>query len=414
MKPVAEAIRPPLAGQRVLFVVPVTPAKTGNGLAMRSASLLRAMRDEGATIRLVIVPTHQPRDLQPTADIVALCDTWLRVSPPLPTWRTCIEDWSLGRAANPFWPSQGYFAWQKSLGRILKPATESILVVFRLSTYSFLNPRSFDLTPCWLDLDEVDSAALRGHAKLAEIEGREDAVRRLNEQATSIELIERSLLTKPRWLSVSSSIEQRLLPDRVRASVFVLPNTVPIQEILPLRDDEDGTFRCLFVGSFGHLPNVDAVAWFAREILPRLCAQCERSVEFIVAGPDFARQLEFLHAVPRVKVLGLVEDLSPVYRRADIVVVPLRAGAGTRIKILEAFSFGRAVVSTPTGAEGLRVTAGKELIIATEADDFAQTCAALLKNRQLQSDLANEALAFVRREHSPAALKNALRGDASD
>jgi glycosyltransferase involved in cell wall biosynthesis len=222
--------------------------------------------------------------------------------------------------------------------------------------------------------------------------------------------MERSLLEQPRWLSVASETERRQLLESVQARAFVLPNAVRARTVLPLRENNGGPFRCLFVGSFGHPPNVEAVAWFCREILPRLQKECARPVEFVVAGPDLGRRLSVLEGAANTRILGWVEDLEPVYQEADIVVVPLRAGAGTRIKILEAFSFGRAVVSTPIGADGLQATAGGELLLAADGEGFAQACATLLADAGQQRRLVARARAYVERAHSPEAVRRALRG----
>lgn len=402
--------RPALKGRRVLFVVPVTPVFTGNGLAMRAASLLAAMQGEGASIRLVIIPAYESGNLELSAEVAALCPRWSRVPAPRPTRWSRLEDRWRGSNANPFWSGPAHARWRRRVERVLSESKEEVLVVFRLSVFSFLLRRRIARMPCWLDLDELDSTGLRRQAALAAANGDAEDGRRLERDASLVQKIERGLLGCPQWLSVASEAERGQLPESVRARAFVLPNCVRSRTVLPLRDDKGGPFRCLFVGSFGYYPNVDAVAWFCADILPRLRKRCDRPVEFLVAGPDFGRRLSFLGPAPDVRILGFVDDLAPVYREADIVVVPLRAAAGTRIKILEAFSFGRAVVSTPIGAEGLRVTPGVELLLAPEEESLAQACATLLADAGEQRRLAARARAYVEREHDPQAVRRALRG----
>jgi glycosyltransferase involved in cell wall biosynthesis len=404
------ADRPPLGGQRVLFVVPVTPAFTGNGLAMRAASLLAAMQGEGASVRLVIIPAYEPRDLELSPEVAILCLSWSRVPAPRPAWWSWMEDRWRDSNVNPFWPGPAHARWRRRVKRVLSESTEALLVAFRLSALSFLFRRRIAQVPCWLDLDELDSGGLRRQAALAAAEGHADAGLRLEQDAVLAEKLERKLLGRPQWLSVASEEERRQLPESVRARAFVLPNTVRSRPVLPLRESHGGPFRCLFVGSFGYHPNVDAVAWFCADILPRLREKCGCPVEFLVAGPDLGRRLSYLAPAPDVRILGWVDDLAPVYREADIVVAPLRTGAGTRIKILEAFSFGRAVVSTPIGAEGLLVKSGRELMLAPEGESFAQACATLLANVGERRRLAAQARVYVEREHGPEAVRRSLRG----
>jgi glycosyltransferase involved in cell wall biosynthesis len=315
-----------------------------------------------------------------------------------------------GGQVNPLWPPAAHARWRRRVERTLSESAEDVLVVHRLSAFSFLSRQRTGQQPCWLELDELDSAGLHRQAALAAASGNPHGSRRLERDAGRVEEMERGLLGRPQWLSVSSDVERQQLPEGLQAAAFVVPNAVPSRTLLPPIENNGGPFRCLFVGSFGHPPNVDAVVHFCRHVLPRLRQLSARPVEFVVAGPDLGRRLDSLKEVPNVRILGWVNDLEPVYQETDIVVVPLRAGAGTRIKILEAFSFGRAVVSTPIGAEGLPVMEGGELLLAADGEGFAQACATLLADAGQQRRLVASARAYVEREHSPEAVRRALRG----
>jgi glycosyltransferase involved in cell wall biosynthesis len=118
----------------------------------------------------------------------------------------------------------------------------------------------------------------------------------------------------------------------------VAPNVVPVPCAAP-EGPAAAPFRFLFIGTLGYYPNQDALLWFLREILPRMRPQTDRPFRVTVAGgglpPALARQLR---SAPEVEVLGYVEDLASLYRESGAVVVPLRAGGGSRIKIIEAFA----------------------------------------------------------------------------
>lgn len=134
----------------------------------------------------------------------------------------------------------------------------------------------------------------------------------------------------------------------------------------------------LFQGSFDWAPNADAAAWLVGEVLPLVRARVP-DVTVVLAGrstPDVAAL-----AGPHVEVTGAVPSMTPYLRAADLVVVPLRVGSGTRIKILEAFAYGVPVVSTVVGAEGLDAVAGKHLAVADTADGLARHCVDLLTDR---------------------------------
>jgi len=105
--------------------------------------------------------------------------------------------------------------------------------------------------------------------------------------------------------------------------------------------------------------------------------------------------------------------VAPYYHDADVVVVPVRAGGGTRIKLLEAFSHGRPVVSTTIGAEGIDAQPDADLLVADGPDAFAARCAELMRQPALRRRLAARALELVRTRHSPSRLLDAVRQDVS-
>ena len=124
----------------------------------------------------------------------------------------------------------------------------------------------------------------------------------------------------------------------------------------------------------------------------RICSACAGGVP----GPR-RRQRE---APPELAHAGAVRDLGPCYAAADVAIVPLRAGGGTRIKILEAFAHGVPVVSTPVGAEGLEAGDGEHLLLGEDAEAFARRCAELMASPELRRNLAERALRLVRDSYS--------------
>ncbi|MER6623544.1 glycosyltransferase family 4 protein [Streptomyces sp. NPDC000931] len=156
----------------------------------------------------------------------------------------------------------------------------------------------------------------------------------------------------------------------------VVPNTYPARPPEPPRTGGGATV--LFQGSFDWAPNADAAAWLTGEILP-LIHERVPDARVVLAGASTAEVAAL--AGPHVEVTGAVPSMAPHLRAADLVVVPLRVGSGTRIKILEAFAHGVPVVSTTIGAEGLDVVPGEHLALADTAEDLARHCADLLTDR---------------------------------
>jgi glycosyltransferase involved in cell wall biosynthesis len=154
----------------------------------------------------------------------------------------------------------------------------------------------------------------------------------------------------------------------------------------------DGPFTFLFVGNLDYYPNGDAVRWFAREVLPALQERAPASFRVVVVGNG--------DTPPKLEHAGAVADVGPCYAAADVAIVPLRAGGGTRIKILEAFAHGVPVVSTPIGAEGLEAAGGEHLLLGGDAEAFARGCAELMASPELRRGLAERALRLVRDSYS--------------
>jgi len=126
----------------------------------------------------------------------------------------------------------------------------------------------------------------------------------------------------------------------------------------------------LFVGSFNHLPNIDGIEWFAREVLPSLRDKVGEIFEVHVAGGGLSLEKEGILESQGIRVLGWVQDLAPIYLSADVVIAPIRYGAGLKGKILEAAKYERPIVATNIAMEGFTLTPGEDYILANSAVDF--------------------------------------------
>jgi glycosyltransferase involved in cell wall biosynthesis len=165
--------------------------------------------------------------------------------------------------------------------------------------------------------------------------------------------------------------------------------------------------RMLFLGTLSYLPNEDGLAWFIREVLPRARAIDPR-MSLRVAGVGSPDGLSALLSADGVDFAGEVPDVAPEHAAAGMLVVPLRAGSGTRIKILEAFSYGTPVVSTTIGAAGLDVTDGQHLLFAESPDAFAQSCVQLAHDAPRRAALARSASQWVATHHSADVMHRIL------
>lgn len=152
----------------------------------------------------------------------------------------------------------------------------------------------------------------------------------------------------------------------------------------------------VFVGSLDWLPNIDGLEWFSGEIWPRIKADVPNARFRVVGRRPSSELKETLNSLKGVEVFPDVPDIRPYLGEAAVVVVPLRVGSGTRLKIYEALAADRAVVSTTVGAEGLPLRHGEHILLADTPDEFARSVIHLLGNAARRRDLASSGSRYVR------------------
>jgi glycosyltransferase involved in cell wall biosynthesis len=165
------------------------------------------------------------------------------------------------------------------------------------------------------------------------------------------------------------------------------------------------------VGSIRYYPNKDALGFFCREVAPLIRGRSHDPFEIRCVSSGAPRDWRTIPETPELRRLRPDSDLAHEYDRASAVVVPIRAGGGTRIKVLEAFSHRRPVVSTSIGVEGLDVRAGAHVLIGDSPEAFADHCVALMQDAGLRDGLADSAFELVSTSYGVDAV---IRGfDAS-
>jgi glycosyltransferase involved in cell wall biosynthesis len=189
----------------------------------------------------------------------------------------------------------------------------------------------------------------------------------------------------------------------------VVPNGVDLAQFTPDEAGESVTPSGLFVGKLDYRPNDDGLRWFATAILPRIVEEIPE-FELVVVGSGDPRRLEPILRSPGVRFAGRVDDILPRLHEAWVVVAPLRAGSGTRLKILEALAAGRAVVTTPIGSQGLETVAHEHVLVALDPDTFAESVVRLCRDRELRLRLGRAGRKLVERsygwEHAGEVLAN--------
>ncbi len=204
-------------------------------------------------------------------------------------------------------------------------------------------------------------------------------------------------------LACSEQDRAQLVELGARAAITV-PNGVDLGDNRPGTGSEDGSL--VFVGQMGWFPNRDGVEWFLSDVLPRVLSR-KPDLRFTLVGK--AQGLRVPPGIAaNVDVTGFVDDLRPLVQRASVYVVPLRMGSGTRLKVLEAMAFGKAIVTTSIGSEGIDLEEGVHAEFANDAQSFADRILALLDDPAHRAALGREARKLAEARYGWDAIGDAM------
>jgi glycosyltransferase involved in cell wall biosynthesis len=240
------------------------------------------------------------------------------------------------------------------------------------------------------------------HYRRARVSGKvPDLKRAIEAKALEIWLAEHADAT----LVCSDEERETLLSLCPRADVRVVSHVAALRAGTPAFDRRSGL---LFLGSFLHLANVDAMQTFVGGTLP-LIRRSLPGVTLAMVGADPRGDVRPL-AGPGVVAAGWVPDLATYFDATRVFVAPLRYGAGIKIKVLDSLAAGVPVVVTPVAAEGLHLTDGVDALVAESAEEFARAVVRLHGDAGLWQRLADGGRDLLRRRFSNASMDEALRG----
>ena len=185
----------------------------------------------------------------------------------------------------------------------------------------------------------------------------------------------------------------RLYPASLKAPVHVVQTGVETDYFTPAAA-APAPAHMVFTGSMDWLPNEDGMTYFCREILPKI-REREPQATLSIIGRSPTPAVARLAEIPGVEVTGRVDDVRPHIAAGAVYVVPLRIGGGTRLKIFEAMSMSKAVVSTTIGAEGLPVTNGRDIEIADDPARFAEAVVRLMRDPEARRAIESAARRLV-------------------
>lgn len=388
--------------EAALFVCTELPYPITKGIQIRQATQIEALAEQQD---VTVVTTHMPRlataeplEVPPRVRV----EIWpMDFAPPQPSaWRRLFS-------LAPYYvthPRLREFHRNRLL-RLLGSSEFGLIWVSRLKCAWTLG----DLggIPSVLDLDEEEVKVRRKRLSLMEDRSL------LERLATRLDLqrlqhIERHICDQFTLVTLSSPLE---LARVNLAQARLLPNCPPAQAELVNQYLTEAD-RLLFIGTLEYDPNLHGLRWFLRHVWPRLRSSYPNAtLDVIGEGGDGCLDIQ---AISGVQVHGYVPNPQAFWERAALAIVPVFAGGGTRIKILDAWQRGVPVVSTSIGVEGLDALPGEHLLIADRPDEFACACEKLLGSRCLGEQIAQRAAALIEMRYTRKRIKGLVRDIARE
>jgi glycosyltransferase involved in cell wall biosynthesis len=373
---------------RILYVMGKAPLPADSGDAHRNWALLRAARTVSDQLDLVTLPHPEvPGAAEGRVELAEFCDTTVVVGRPIGEILGDPVNRALTVAGRPYFHSAGHRSDVRRAVRALTARTDYDLVVLSQLYLASALPDQL-LARTVYDTHNVHHLRLaeslqRVGALPAPLRGR--VIERVRRQEAR--LMDRVAVTVA--CSDTDAAGLRELSPTARIETIANGVTLPAQ---PTPRPGPGA-RPLFLASLDAGPNIEGLEWLVDRVLPRLRGDVRIDVAGSNARPAVHRILE--RAGDRVNYLGQVADAAATMAAAATLLVPLLAGGGTRLKVLEAFAVGVPVVSTTKGVEGLPVRPGEHALVEDSAAGFAAAVTEILDDPAGRADLAEKARLLV-------------------
>lgn len=218
-------------------------------------------------------------------------------------------------------------------------------------------------------------------------------------QAKRMEKYESEAFSKAEYVMTVSDLDEKMAENMGAKFCKTVPNGVDMNYFSADPTSHTSPLCLTFTGSMDWRPNQDGIIWFIEEVAPNFPPDMRWKL-FVVGRNPPSWLREACNKVGQIEVTGSVDDVRPFISEAQAIVVPLRIGGGSRLKILEAFAMGKPVISTSVGAEGLRVSDGSDIIIADEGPSFAREIERVCSDLNLQKHLSQNGLALAQAHYS--------------
>lgn len=397
-----------LERDRLLMLAPIMPSDRGNGLAMRTGFFLDAY-SRRFDVDLVVASVSA--SAEPSAFVRSRTRgvEILNIDRPDSHYKLVASVRDPMDRVDAFRrygrPSRAAFIGPvfQSLGALAGDIRYKAVHVSRLHLAELATPwigSHHGCTRIVLDCDENEALAYRRIATMQRWRQNPIAAARAEAEAEAFARFAAEWLPKFDLVFAASNKEAKSLAAfGVRATA--VPNVASAGPLRPRRR-RGKLYSILFVGLLGYPPNADAVIWFVSRVWRRLQRALHHRVRLVIVGGRPPAAVTRLGSQRGIEVTGAVPDIAPYYRDADLVIAPLRAGGGTRIKIIEAAAHGVPVVATGFGAEGTTFQHGADMLMANNEVTFLRACLLLARDGSLARRVAARARLKAMREYEPA------------
>ncbi|MFV1989375.1 MAG: glycosyltransferase family 4 protein [Acidimicrobiales bacterium] len=362
--------------RRVTVLTKFLPFPSNNGGKQRAAASLEALSSEFS----VHVVAFREDDL----DTRALED--LGVTFDSVPWPTGLRDKLVGLVRTRSLSSARFYS--RDLARRLDESIEkSDATIIEYVQLAPMLPRT--LGPLVLASHNVESALVDSLADTKPLPSRLI----LKAEAWRLRRTERLLIKRCGLVTVIAESDAKRLPAQPNHTV-TCPNGWPRKDALP----PSSMKSAVFVATLGWAPNVDACRFLAREIWPKVVQQCPDARLTLVGRDPTPEILEM--ADDTIRVCANVPEIEPFLAQARLSLAPLRAGGGSRLKILESLAVARPVVATKIGAEGLEELWGQGIVVADTSDEFASETVRLLNDAEEANEIGLRGRTVIRQRFS--------------
>ena len=398
--------------ESILYLTHRIPFPPNKGDKVRSFNLLRFLCKRYRVHLGTFV--DDAADLEYIPELERMCASFKAITlrPAFARLRSAVGFWTGEALTLPYYRNAALTEW---IDRVLRDHSISKAIVFSSAMAQYvLERRELRLV---VDFVDVDSAKWDQYSRsrpwpIASIYGREGRRLLAFERVVAARAHASVFVTK-----AEATLFCKLAPECASA-VHHAQNGVDTDYFAPdamranpFGPDEDAI---VFTGAMDYWPNIDAVTWFASDVMPRIVAK-RPNAHFYVVGMQPAPAVMALDRDPNITVTGLVPDTRPYLQHAHVVVAPLRVARGIQNKVLEGMSMGRPVVVSAGAAEGIHARHGIDLEVAADAGEFATKSLALMDDGPRRRRMGEAARARVVAAYSWAAnllpFASLLEGD---